>query len=1035
MRSFFKTMLILLAVILFIAGCDNSTNSKNDSGNDLPDAEDVESPDVLDKDENGEFITAGSSTGNDKGEGDYGNSGAPGEDENDTGADDGDAEREIVESDIYKVEGNTIWVVNRYKGLIAIDMTDPEALKIVGKAPFEGIPGEMYLSDGRAYILVTGLNGHDLDDKEGYYGNRSMSTVIVVNTEKPSAPKVIGSYEMDGTIVDSRQVGDVIYVAATQYVYYWYWCDSRDEYGKDQITLMSINVADPANIKKVDEVSLEGTAYTIYVSQKSIYIAEANYDYWNEGYADKYPVTLFDISDPAGKIEKKGEFKTDGFMSDRWKMYEKGDVFFAVSSSEQWGNGTSMVESFDVSDPANITQIDKLVFMEGQMLYGTKFEGDRLYAVTYMQKDPLHVLDISDPENLRELGQLAVPGWSTHLEIRGDKILTVGIDDTDNWKTKVSMYDVSDPADPKEMNTIAIGTNYSYSEATQDWKAFKIYDDLGLILLPVNEYEDTTWRYVYRLHLIDFDLEKGLTQKGSIESDSPVMRGVALDDMIISIGDRHVMMIDAVDRDNPKVLSTATMAYYVANLNTCGSQLCGIDSDYYSQPATLVTYEAGNDTNPVKWRSAPVSNGYGSAGLLKAGDKGYIFNYYYDYYYGGEDGGAVDFKADTTEETSLSTIKIVKFADGKDPQELGLIKLGMPGEETDPYKYYYGYSNSAVTESGAFAFINETWDYYYPESDCYSSETDCKAEGEGYGIYGSSLLVYDVSDPEAGTVEPVVVAENVRSLDYDTKIIANGTTFWFTECKQKGYDDSDREILYCYAVPVDVKDPAKPEIGTKVNIPGKVIGMSDDGEYLYTSHIAWNDAVTENEDGYYYYEQYIRTLYILKFNSDKTKVSVVKKISIPSAYESTEKMYRYQYSDFIVKDKRVFIGTNETVYNYEETECSYWYYSNRETTMNVQIFRAEDGKRVYSNTFENGARYSSVEGGGFLLSIEDSEDIYYGYSDSNNMIYISKEGVEKELELPEKTYGWYSYSLSAAVIDDALYIARDWNGIEKVSLK
>ncbi|HPS29773.1 MAG TPA: beta-propeller domain-containing protein [bacterium] len=1028
MRSFFKTVLIMVFAFLFIAGCSNSTNSRTDEISDLPDAEDIESPDVKDKDENGEFITAGATNSHDKG-----NTGDSGEySDEEAGADDNgtgdDAEREIIESDIYKVEGNTIWVVNQYKGLIAIDMTNPKALKVVGKAPFEGIPGEMYLSDGRAYILVTGLNGKDLDDKEGYYGGRSMSKVIVVNTEKPSAPKILGSYEMDGTIVDSRQVGDVIYVAATQNIYYWYWCDTRDEYGKDQITLMSINVADPANIKKVDEVSLEGTAYTIYVSTKSIYVAEANYDYWNNEYNQKYPVTLFDISDPAGKIVKKGKFETDGFMSDRWKMYEKGDVFFAVSQSDQWGNGSSMVESFDISDPAKITQIDKFVFMEGQMLYGTKFEGDRLYAVTYMQKDPLHVLDISDPENLKELGQLAVPGWSTHLEIRGDRILTVGIDDTDNWKTKVSMYDVSDPANPKEMNTIAIGTNYSYSEATQDWKAFKIYDDLGLILLPVNEYDDTSWRYVYRLHLIDFDLEKGLTQRGSVESDSPVMRGVALDNMIISIGDRHVMMIDATDRDKPEILSTAVMAYFVGNLNTCGNQLCGVDNDYYNQPSTLVTYEAGNDTNPVKWRSGKMVMDYGYSDLMKSGDKGYLITNSYGWY-GAEDGEAVDMKSETESQTAISILKILKFSDNNDPEELALVPLMAPD---DSYSAYY--SSSAVTENGVVGLTIQNWNYFYPESDCYSSEPDCAGKGEGYSMYNSKVIVYDVSKNKSENAVPVIMEENSRTLDYDSKIIANGTTLWFTECKQKGYDDADREILYCYAVPIDAKDPTKPVIGEKVNIPGKIIGMSDDGEYLYTSHVSWNEAVNKN-DGYNYYEQYIRTLYILKFNDDRTKVSVVKKISIPSAYESTEKMYRYQYSDFIVKDNRVFIGTNETVYNYEENECSYWYYSNRETTMNVQIFRAEDGHRLYSKTFENGARYSSVEGGGFLLSIEDNENVYYGYSDSSNMIYISKEGVEKEITLPEKTYGWYSYSLSAAVIDDVLYIARDWNGIEKVSLK
>ncbi|HRQ70678.1 MAG TPA: beta-propeller domain-containing protein [bacterium] len=1040
MKKVVKTLVVLFFILFVAVGCDNKNNVQKDDEGNLPDGEVTDDPDVKDKDENGEFITAGANNGNDKGEGDYGdsgntgNSGAPEDDENASGD---DAEREIVESDIYKVDGNTIWVVNRYKGLIAIDMKDPKALKVVGKAPFEGIPGEMYLSEGRAYILVTGLNGKDLDDKEGYWGGRSMSKVIVVNTEQPSAPKVIGSYELDGTIVDSRQVGDVIYVAATQYKYYWYWCDSRDEYGKDQITLISINISDPADIKKVDEVSLEGTAYTIYVSQKSIYVAEANYDYWNNDYNQKYPVTLFDISDPDGKIVKKGEFETDGFMSDRWKMYEKGDVFFAVSTSDQWGGGDSMIESFDISDPENIEQINKLTFMTGQQLYGTKFEGDRMYAVTYFQQDPLHVIDISDPANLIELGQLEVPGWSTHLEIRGDKILSVGIDDTDGWKTKVSMYDVSDPENPKEMSMIAIGSNYSWSEATQDWKAFKIYDDLGLILLPVNEYEENTWRYMYKLYLLDFDLEKGLKQRGSVTSDSPVMRGVALEnEKIISIGDRHVMMIDAADRDKPEILSTAVMAYYVENINTCGNKLCGIDSSYYSQPSTLVTYEPGNDTNPVNWRSNPVSKeAYSYANLIKSGDMGYVFNNMYWYYYGPEDGGEIAFadaSAEDETETDAKYVKIFKFDDAKNPEEIGSVKI-LPLED-ESEKYYYSYNNAAVSTTGALAFTNQDYDYFYPESDCYESETDCVVKGEGYSIYRSSMYVYDISDPSVKEAKPVVISNDGRALDYDTKIIANGSTFWYTDCERKGVDEKDRELLYCYAVPVDVKDPAKPVKGKKVNIPGKIIGMSDDGKYLYTYHYMWNDEVSQDDENYYN-STYFQTLYILKFNDDKTKVSVIKKISVTNEYESTESMYRYRWSDFIVKNDKVFIGTNETLYNYEQQECNYWYYSNRETSMNVQIFRAEDGKRLFNKSYENGARYSSVEGGGFLLSIEENEDYYYGYTNSNNMIYLSADGVEKELKLAEKTYGYYSYSLSAAVIGDDLFVARDWNGIEQVSLK
>lgn len=1035
MRKFFKIMyfaIIAASILTLAVSCGNETKQTNDNS-ELPDGENTEDPDVNEKDEDGAFITAGGEdSGSKNSEGDTGDSGDYSEE---PGSDDqeGGAEREIVESDIYKIEDDTIWVVNRYKGLIAIDMSDPTKLKIVGKAPFQGVPGEMYLQDGRAFILVTGLNGKDRDVEDGYYGNYTMSRVLVINTEDRSNLKVIGEYDLDGSIVDSRQVGDVIYVVASQNVYRWYWCDSYDERGKDQISIMSLNIADPANIEKADETTLDGNAYTIYVSKKSIYVAESNYDYWNEEHEEGFDVTLFDISDPAGKIVKKDTFETDGFMSDRWKMHEVGDVFYAVSTSDQWGNGDSMIESFDITDPEKVTRIDKFTFMSGQQLYGTRFEGDRMYAVTYFRQDPLHVIDITDPADLKELGQLEIPGWSTHLEIRGTKILAVGIDDQDGWKTKVSMYDVADPAKPTEMSMIAIGSNYSYSEANSDWKAFKIFDDLGLILLPVNEYEEDTWRYMYRLYLIDFDLEKGLTKRGHVDSDSQVLRGIAIDDnKIVSIGDRHVQMINAEDRDNPEIISKSTLAYYVTNLDTCGNQLCAVDSNYYSQPSTLVTYEAGSDNDPVKWRSNPIANSsyYGYATLLKAAQKGYMFSSsYYGYGY-----GEGEFDGDSGSETEEpgSMVKIFKFADSKDPEELGNVKLLFPEEEKD--YYYYSYNSNAVTDNGVLAFTKRQWDYYYPENDCYENSQDCEGKGNGYGINKIDVYAYDLSDPTVEKVEAVQISVNKRVPDHDSRLFANGNTLWHSECDRKGIDSSGKELLYCYASPIDVSNPKDPKVGKRVNIPGKVIGLSDDGKYIYTSHLSWRDGVDE-EDDYYYYNKYVHTLYILKFNDDKTKVSVVKRISVPNEYESTDKMYKYKYSDFIVKNNRVFVQTRNTTYHYEENECSYWYYSNREIDMNIQIFRAEDGMRIFNQTYENGYRTASVENGGFLVSIEDNENYYYGYNDSNEMYYISSEGIEKKLELSEKTYGYYSYSLDAAVIGDNLYVARDWNGIDKVSLK
>ena len=64
----------------------------------------------------------------------------------DTEDESGEAEREIVESDIYKFDGNILWLVNQYKGLISVDISNPENLKIIGNLKFKGSVGEMYPS-------------------------------------------------------------------------------------------------------------------------------------------------------------------------------------------------------------------------------------------------------------------------------------------------------------------------------------------------------------------------------------------------------------------------------------------------------------------------------------------------------------------------------------------------------------------------------------------------------------------------------------------------------------------------------------------------------------------------------------------------------------------------------------------------------------------------------------------------------------------------------------------------------------------------
>lgn len=1024
-RHFTYVIMALLAAIFF-ASCENS--SENPVDNAVPD--DTGGLEVTDE---GEFVTAG----NGKNDGNY-NGGMEDGESPTAGEDDkgDDAAREIVEADIYKVEGNTLWVLNQYRGLIAIDVADPTALKILGRTSFKGFPFEMYVQEGRAYVMVTGLRYNPAEkDEGGYYdGSRTFSELIVVDVANPSKQKILGRYMLEGTIIDSRQVGDVLYVAASENQYYWYYCDSAEQRGKNQITLLSLNIADPANIKKADEEHLDGTGYALYVTDHSIYVAETNYSYWEQGYyTDGVPTTYFDISDPDGAIEKKGVIKTRGYIGDRWKMHEKDGVFFAVTTTNQWSSGENAVEAFDVSDPLKPAKIGEFTFMTNQQLYGARFDGNRLYAVTYFRQDPLHVIDITDPAKMKELGQLEVPGWSTHIEIRGTKLLTVGIDDQNGWAAKVSMYNVDDPANPFEMTTVELGgaeNGYSWSEATSDWKAFKIYDAIGLILVPTSEWNYNDYREINKLHLIDFDLEKGLTKRGSVESPSYVRRGVVVGDHIASVADTAVMMIDYSDRDNPAVLSNLPVAYAVENLFSCAGKLCGTKgTSWYDSDIRLVTYDAAKDY-PVNWSSARVRGNYVYA-MQNDPKAVHLFSYDNSYRYDEAEG----------KEYYEENIYATRFdlAEGKNPAFAGSIALQMPEQEQEgDYWYWYGRA-FAVAQSKAAGMMSTRYDYYCLAD---GAAVDCAAESsydDYYYFNKSKLAVYDLSDLSGDKVEPVLFDKEFRGVTYNNVVLARGDRLWVTDCKLHAWDDEGRELLLCYAQAVDVSDPAKPELAEKYNIPGELIGMSDDGSVFYTLMRTWVQSENDGGEDYYYSSNYLYHLNILKKSADGKKLQLVKVIPYREEYTYTNDTSEYQWTSYLIQDKKVFLNTLKQKYTWEQEQCSY-YSTTVDRTSSVVAYDGATGAKIMEVVIPDGSGMGPVDGGGVLVQRQSDAFYYYYYGgEGREYTYIASDGTMTEINLPEVSYYadyYYYYDGNKAVKQgDNLIIARGWEGLATVSLK
>jgi hypothetical protein len=109
----------------------------------------------------------------------------------------------------------------------------------------------------------------------------------------------------------------------------------------------------------------------------------------------------------------------------------------------------------------------------------------------------LFTLDLSDPTNPRVIGELKVPGFSTFLvPMDADHLLAVGQyvpppGEFGNWGVQLSIFDVTDFANPVLSSNIIIGADTgAYSEATWDPKAFTYFAEGGVLALPVSIYPD-----------------------------------------------------------------------------------------------------------------------------------------------------------------------------------------------------------------------------------------------------------------------------------------------------------------------------------------------------------------------------------------------------------------------------------------------------------------------------------------------------------------------------------------------------------------
>ncbi len=163
-----------------------------------------------------------------------------------------------------------------------------------------------------------------------------------------------------------------------------------------------------------------------------------------------------------------------------------------------------------------------------ERIYSARFLGDMGYVVTFREIDPFYVLDLSDPYNPEMKGELKIPGYSSYLHpISEDLILGIGRED---WNVKASLFDVSDPYDPREIDKYFI--DESWSEILNNHHAFLLDSKHEIFFLPGRK-----GAYIFSFAGNKISLERTV-------KETQVKRALYIDDYLYIIGAEKVVVLD-----------------------------------------------------------------------------------------------------------------------------------------------------------------------------------------------------------------------------------------------------------------------------------------------------------------------------------------------------------------------------------------------------------------------------------------------------------------------------------------------------------
>lgn len=472
----------------------------------------------------------------------------------------------VDEADIVKTDGNYIYYLTKNN----LKIVDAQKMSVIATVEFDETDfysSELYVKGDKVIVIgnryENGRKEYSIDSMYTdimYAPGTSYTVIKVFDISNRAKPQLARTVEIEGYYLSSRMIDNDIYLMANKSIYAYELknkdideLDEKDYKPKYKDTAISdeikyvefqdmcyipnIETANYLNIVSFDVTNNEkanvdtylGAGSEIYASDKNLYITRVIYNYEEENNYREYETSTeiykFNLVEGKCNFDKAGE--VPGGVLNQFSMDENGEYFrIATTSNKDWDSENNTNNLYVLN--AKLEIIGKVEGLaKGERIYSVRFMGDRAYMVTFVETDPLFVIDLSNPTNPTVLGELKIPGYSkylhpydeTHIIGFGErtKVVNYGYGDqviTDGMK--MALFDVTDPNNPKELYSVDIGERGTYSELLYNHKALLFSKEKNIIAFPISVTEDDYEVTFQGAIVYGLNLEEGFTLKGEI---------------------------------------------------------------------------------------------------------------------------------------------------------------------------------------------------------------------------------------------------------------------------------------------------------------------------------------------------------------------------------------------------------------------------------------------------------------------------------------------------------------------------------------